>query len=97
MPDKIECYCSPQLLYEDPVSRTSRMIRDIFWDGLTRQIDEAHLEQVLRDTKVATEVSYLYVPNKDRDGYFYFSDVAKRNSQLNMKVELLPENITAEL
>ena len=86
----------PQLLYEDPVSRTSRMIRDIFWDGLTRQIDEAHLEQVLRDTKVATEVSYLYVPNKDRDGYFYFSDVAKRNSQLNMKVELLPENITAE-
>jgi alpha,alpha-trehalase len=86
----------PQLLYENPVSRTSRMIREIFWDGLTRQIDEAHLEQVLSDTKVATEVSYLYVPNKDRDGYFYFSDVAKRDNQLNMRVELLSENITPE-
>ncbi len=87
---------SPRYVYEDPVNRTSRMIKEIFWDGLTRQIDEEHLEQVLKDTKIASEVSYLYVPNNDRDGYFYFSDVSMRNNRLNMKVELLPENITPE-
>ena len=86
----------PRYVYEDPVNRTSRMIKEIFWDGLTRYIDEEHLEQVLKDTKIESEVSYLYVPNNDRDGYFYFSDVSMRNSELNMKVELLPENITPE-
>lgn len=86
----------PKFIYENPVDRTSRMIKEIFWDGLTRRIDEEHLNQILRDTKVSSEVSYLYVPNKDRDGYFYFNDTSMRNNQLNMKVELLPDIVTPE-
>jgi len=33
----------PQRIFESPVRRISRSIREIYWDGLTRRIDEDNL------------------------------------------------------
>jgi len=50
---------------EPPVQRISRMIRDYYWDGLTRRMDAGGIEALLADTKNETiEGSDLkvYVP-----------------------------------
>ena len=42
-------------LNENPVDRLSRLIRDHFWDGLTRRIDASSIEIAARDPKDWTE------------------------------------------
>jgi alpha,alpha-trehalase len=87
----------PEYLYENPVRRTSRMIKDIFWNGLTRTIDEQHLPQILKDSKLQNqENNYLYIPFNDSDGFEYFSQIAEVNKNLNLKIEVLPSIITGE-
>ena len=50
-------------VFENPVHRLSRAIREIFWDGLTRRIDADHLATILEDTKASNQQQhYLYVP-----------------------------------
>ncbi len=41
-------------IFEPPVTRISRRIREDFWDGLTRRIDEEGLPSILEDEKTAT-------------------------------------------
>ena len=51
-------------IFENPVDQISRSIGEIYWDGLTRRIDEHHLEQILRDEKVTAKgFRYIYVPS----------------------------------
>ncbi|MFL5785802.1 MAG: trehalase family glycosidase [Bacteriovoracaceae bacterium] len=50
---------------ENPLDRVSRMIREEYWDGLTRVIDKEHLKEIIPDTKVKTDALYLYVPEND--------------------------------
>ena len=42
-------------LNENPVNRLSRMIRDHFWEGLTRRIDASSIEIAARDPKDWTD------------------------------------------
>lgn len=44
-------------LSENPVSRLSRMIRNMFWSNLTRRIDGDGLEAICADPKVCRRVS----------------------------------------
>ncbi len=82
-------------IYENPVRRLSKLIKS-YWHGLTRRIDESHLDQILQDTKTSSgAVHYLYVPHTDEEGYSYFSSVAQKLGN-RLVVERLPENITPE-
>jgi alpha,alpha-trehalase len=82
-------------IFENPVHRISRSIRDLYWKGLTRRIDGPDLDAVLGDEKVSTAgVRYLYVPADDPEAFRYFSEVARRQSGLKLEVVRLPEKIT---
>lgn len=85
-------------LAENPVDRLSRMIREMFWDNLTRRIDADGLEQVLVDTKGAgtnTE-NIIYVPAAETEMLEYYHRVARERPNLNLVVEALPDKITPE-
>lgn len=83
-------------IYEPPVRRISRLIRELYWDSLTRRIDEGHLLGILQDEKMGTRdgFRYLYVPATDPSGLKYFTDVALRNPDFKLKVVQLPQSIT---
>ena len=71
---------------ELPVSRISRIIKDYFWKGLTRTMDEAGVENLIHDTKNETLTS-----NKLRV-YIPFNDLAALNiiRILKMNYQLKP-------
>ncbi len=85
----------PGRIFESPVRQISRSIREIYWDGLTRSVDEEHLEQILTDEKTGTDgTRYLYVPLGDAVAREYFTGISKRRPDLRVRVEVLPERIT---
>lgn len=60
-------------IFESPVQRISRSIREIYWIGLTRAVDGNSLCSILRDEKIDTGPRrYLYVPRTDPEAYKYF-------------------------
>ena len=89
-------------LDESAVDRTHRFIKDNFWNALTRRIDAQHLDQVVRDSKVAAKYDYLYVPAADEVAAKYFQSIGNSNFAKNrspeLKVVLLPtpDKITGE-
>lgn len=84
-------------VFERPVDRISRSIRELFWDGLTRRIDARHLALVLIDPKIPkSEWRHLYVPHGDPVAYDYFTAAAKRNPELKVKVWRMPKVIDVD-
>ena len=84
-------------LFESPVRRVSRSIREIYWDGLTRRIDGQNLGALLTDEKITSSgFRYLYIPAGDPEAYEYFSKVAKQHPNLKLRVERLPKEITPQ-
>ncbi len=84
-------------IFESPVARMSRSIREIYWDSLTRRIDRKNLGQILQDEKIATTgYRYLYVPYSDKSAYAYFARASKKFPALKVRVERLPAKITPE-
>ena len=81
-------------LDESAVDRTHRMIRDYYWDALTRRIDAQHIDQVVRDSKTWSKYDHLYVPAADTTAVKYFQSI----NEPNLKVVVLPppERITGE-
>ena len=90
----------PKLLREDPVHRISRMIREVYWEGLTRTIDAAGLALVVIDEKgEGTDLDRrprIYVPHGDARALAYFEDVARERPELGLEVRSLPEAITPD-
>jgi alpha,alpha-trehalase len=89
---------SSSTLDENPVDRTHRMIRDLFWDSLTRRVDEAGLARALDDPKAASADARrrLYVPSGDAEALDYFRDVARRRPELRLEVAPLPARVTGD-
>jgi alpha,alpha-trehalase len=84
-------------VFENPVTRTSRLIREVYWDGLTRRIDADHLRTVLKDPKIsAGHEQYLYVPSDDDSAFAYYMEAAHARPELRLKVVKLPPEITKE-
>lgn len=81
-------------LDENIVDRTHRLIKEVYWDALTRRIDADHIDQVVHDPKVVSKADYIYVPGADQTAVSYFEAVAKSAAEQNrspvLKVELLP-------
>lgn len=86
-------------LNENPVNRLSRMIRDHFWDSLTRRIDASSIEVAARDPKDWTDDPRprIYVPPGAPEQYEYYTRLAKERPEIRLDVQLLPEVITPEL
>lgn len=93
-----ETRLSRKVLNENVVDRTHRMIRDMFWDSLTRVIDEKGLPGLLEDSKSASADGRrrLFVPHDDAQALSYFQGVAARRPDWKLTVERLPEKVTAE-
>lgn len=91
-----EVVISSATLEENPVDRTHRMIRGLFWDSLTRRIDEEGLGRILDDPKSASAdgLRRLYVPPDDAEALAYFRGVAARRPELKLAVEPLPARVT---
>jgi len=86
-----------QKVFEIPVHRISRSIREIYWDGLTRRIDKQNLALLLSDEKITTGgMRYLYVPHSDSMAYEYFSELADQRPDLQLGVERLPAEISPQ-
>ena len=83
-------------VFEPPVQRTSRLIRDVYWDGLTRSIDEKGLKSILVDTKARAGKSFIYIPHSDSLAYNYFKKLIRKFPSINMSVVKLPERITPD-
>ena len=93
-------HLDPERIHENPVGRISRMIREVFWDGLTRTIDAEGLARVAIDEKgEGTDLDRrprIYVPHGDTKALAYFQRVARERPELGLEVQRLPETITPE-
>jgi len=78
---------------EPPTARISRMIRDVFWDDLTRTIDEKGISQIVGDAKTESAVKRIYIPFTDPEAQKYYEKIA---AKYDLQVIVLPENITPE-
>ncbi|CAD6890322.1 unnamed protein product [Tilletia controversa] len=85
-------------LSENPVDRLSRMISQDFWHNLTRRIDADGLEAILADPKNRSKSQNprIFVPCGEPQMIEYYQRVAKERPQLNLSVEVLPKELTAE-
>jgi alpha,alpha-trehalase len=81
-------------IIENPVSRISRKIKNLYWQGLTRTIDAKGVTKIIEDEKIENAISYLYVPKKDDVAFEYFKNLEKSIPKL--KVVQLPEDISSE-
>jgi len=86
-------------LNENPVNRLSRMIRDHFWDSLTRRIDASSIEIAARDPKDWTDDPRprIYVPPGAPDQLEYYTKLAKDRPEIRLDVQILPDEITPEV
>lgn len=89
-------------LHENIVDRTHRLIKNVYWDALTRRIDAAHVDEVVHDPKVRSKDDYIYVPGADKQAVAYFKGVekaaaaAKRSPPLKVVVLPSPDRITGK-
>lgn len=83
-------------LRENPVRRVSRMIREHFWDGLTRRIDAEGLGRVVADTKSGGARPRLYVPHSDPQALAHFDALARERPEIGLEVSRLPETLSGE-
>ena len=81
-------------LDESVVDRTHRLIKDFYWDALTRRIDADHVDRVVPDPKVVSKCDTIYVPGADKAAVKYFQAVEKTAAEQNrspaLKVIVLP-------
>jgi alpha,alpha-trehalase len=81
---------------ELPVNRISRSIKDYYWQGLTRTMDEKGIEALLSDTKndsLTDDVLKIYIPFEDTIALQYYQQLEKK---LPIETIQLPEIITPE-
>ena len=84
-------------LHENPVDRLRRIIRTVFWPGLTRRLDADVIGLATKDPKNWTDdQTRLYVPAGADAQLKYYSHIANSNPDLHLKVETLPKNITID-
>lgn len=76
-------------IFINPVDRISYVIKERFWDGLTRRIDASTLDQVTQDPKINSDKKYLYVPFSDEATYAYY----KKLERPQLEVIKLPQTM----
>ncbi|KAI1824601.1 glycoside hydrolase family 37 protein [Xylaria intraflava] len=86
-------------LNENPVSRLSRLIKNQFWEALTRRIDGSSIELAAKDAKDWTDDPRprIYVPRGAPEQYEYYKKLARERPEVRLDVQFLPENITPDV
>lgn len=84
-------------IFIDPVERISRSIRERYWDGLTRRIDESTIDEVIKDPKVKNKKKYLYVPASDLVAFSYYKKLKRKNLEVRLLPSSLPSRFIANL
>lgn len=81
-------------LNENPVNRLSRLIKDLFWHGLTRCIDGSNIAQVGRDPKDRTDNPQprIYIPKGAPEQYEYYTKIAKDQPEVRLDVQWLRDD-----
>ena len=92
--NKSEAVIPLSKIEEAPTQRISRMIRDYFWDDLTRTIDKEGIAAILKDDKATDTVQRIYVPATDATGIAYFE--ALKSHFPKLEVVTLPAIISAD-
>mmetsp|Transcript_5887 Transcript_5887/g.8075 ORF Transcript_5887/g.8075 Transcript_5887/m.8075 type:complete len:618 (+) Transcript_5887:170-2023(+) len=83
-------------LYEPPLLRINRLIREKLWDGLTRTIDASGIQKIMSDEKFSEgKQPILYIPHSDEQSLEYFSNILDQQN-LQFSVRKLPEVLTPE-
>ncbi|KAI2924204.1 CAZyme family GH37 [Aspergillus niger] len=85
-------------LSENPVARLSRLIKNSFWNALTRRIDGHNIAEAGRDPKDWTDDPRprVYVPPGAPEQLEYYKGIAEAHPELRLDVQLLDSNITPE-
>ncbi len=89
---KTEAIIPLSKIEEAPTARVSRMIKDYFWDDLTRTLDAEGLRKSLGDDKATDATQRLYVPITDAEGVAYYQNIQQQFP--NLEVVILPKEIT---
>lgn len=76
---------------EEPVQRLSRLIKETFWNRLTRQIDSRGIEAAAPDTKSVKSQPRIYVPHGAPEQHAYYSRIAGQNPKMDLDVQWLPK------
>lgn len=79
-------------IFEKPIERLSRIIKEHHWQVLTRRMDADGLKKVLEDEKMQGDKLYLYVPESDLKALRFYKKVTKKYQDI--RVEVIPENMT---
>jgi len=87
-----EAVISLGVLFAPPPRRISRMIRQVYWDALTRRLDAEGIARALEDTKVAGS-RRIYVPSSDPGSLRYYRDLARARPDLRLEVAELPAEV----
>ncbi|KAE8148997.1 trehalase-domain-containing protein [Aspergillus avenaceus] len=83
-------------LSENPVARLSRLIKNSFWNALTRRIDGSNIEVAGRDPKDWTDDPRprIYVPPGAPAQLDYYRGIAESHPELRLDVQVLDGDIT---
>lgn len=84
------------VIEEKPVDRVSKMIKNYYWDGLTRTMDESGIQSLIHDTKnesLASERLRIYVPFQDELAFNYYRSL---ENTLPITAIKLPEAISPD-
>ena len=82
------------VIEEKPVHRISKMIKAYYWNGLTRTMDAAGIENLIHDSKNDSLVSKklrIYIPFHDTMAFDYYK---KLEGKFPITAIKLPENIS---
>ena len=85
------------LIFENPVDRISRSIRERYWDGLTRRIDASTITTVIQDSKIPSEKSFLYVPQSDEKSFRYYSSLKQNDFEVRKLPATIPPGYITKL
>ena len=80
-------------LNENPVKRLSRLIKDSFWNNLTRRIDGSNVARVGKDPKDWTDDPRprIYIPVGAPEQHQYYTRVAREHPEMRLDVIWLNE------
>ncbi|KAL1406900.1 alpha,alpha-trehalase nth1 [Vanrija albida] len=81
-------------LAENPVDRLSRMIKNSFWNALTRRIDAQGIEVAAADPKNRSRrnIARIYVPFGEDEMFEHYKGIAKEKPDLKLEVIQMPKD-----
>ncbi|MBX3390855.1 MAG: hypothetical protein KF691_15510 [Phycisphaeraceae bacterium] len=83
-------------IFLNPAQHVSFMIREYYWNWLTRTVDAKGLSRIVDDPKLAGAPARVYVPFGDAEAWKYYSTIASENPSLHVEAIRLPETVTPE-